>query len=208
VGKSRTRTIKTMSLDLRHKQTPKQRAVEKAFFKAGGRHPFYMCHIAANSGLRENWAHKHFTEQRAARRLHLSPDGTYFWLAGLEPVTGLSLRTDGSTRAFYGPWERPLTCVGCGDASKQESILCAQINKVPEALLDKLGAQDDLAPDDLLGRLKRDGGVMMKVSTPSRKRRTGTNGTSLSGALSRSVRALAATLKRLSGSVLRGARRR
>ena len=208
MGKGRTRKVKTMALDFRHKQTPKQRAVEKVFFKAGGRHPFYMSHIAAGSGLRENWAHKHFTEQRAARRLHLSPAGTYFWLAGLEPVTGLSLRTDGSTRAFYGPWERPLTCVGCGDASKQESILCAQINKVPEELLNKLGAQDDLAPDDLLGRLKRDGGVMMKVSTPSRKRRTGTNGTSLSGALSRSVRALAATLKRLSGSVLRGARRR
>jgi hypothetical protein len=197
-----------MSLDLRHKQTPKQRAVEKAFFKAGGRHPFYMCHIAANSGLRENWAHKHFTEQHAARRLHLSPAGTYFWLAGLEPVTGLSLRTDGSTRAFYGPWERPLTCVGCGDASKQESILCAQINKVPEALLDKLGAEDDLAPDDLLGRLKRDGGVMMKVSTPSRKRRTGTKGTSGSCVLSRSLRELISALKKLSGSPSRGARRR
>jgi hypothetical protein len=197
-----------MSLDLRHKQTPKQRAVEKAFFKAGGRHPFYMCHIAANSGLRENWAHKHFTEQHAARRLHLSPAGTYFWLAGLEPVTGLSLRTDGRTRAFYGPWERPLTCVGCGDASKQESILCAQINKVPEALLDKLGAEDDLAPDDLLGRLKRDGGVMMKVSTPSRKRRTGTKGTSGSGVLSRSLRELISALKKLSGSPSRGARRR
>jgi hypothetical protein len=192
-----------MALDLRHKQTPKQRAVEKAFIKAGGRHPFYMCHIAANSGLRENWAHKHFTEQRAARRLHLSPAGTYFWLAGLEPVTGLSLRTDGSMRAFYGPWERPLTCVGCGDASKQESILCAQINKVPEALLDKLGARDDLAPDDLLGRLKRDGGVVVKVSTPSRKRRTSTKSASRSGALSRSVRALAATLKKLSGSEVR-----
>ena len=172
MDKVRTRAIKTMALDLRYKQTPKQRAVEKAFIKGGGRHPFYMCHIAANSGLRENWEHKHFTQQRAARRLHLSPAGTYFWLAGLEPVTGLSLRTDGSTRAFYGPWERPLTCVGCGDASKQEDILCDQINKVPEELLAKLDAHDDLAPDDLLGRLKRDGGVVVKVGTPSRKRRT------------------------------------
>jgi hypothetical protein len=101
-----------------------------------------------------------------ARRLHLSPAGTYFWLAGLDPVTGLSLRTDGSTRAFYGPWERPLTCVGCGDASKQESILCAQINKVPAELLDKLSAHDDLEPSDLLGRLRRDGGVLMQVEEP------------------------------------------
>jgi hypothetical protein len=60
-------------------------------------------------------------------------------------------------RALYGPWERPLTCVGCGDASRQESILCAQINKVPEALLDFLGAKETLAPDGLLGRLKSDG---------------------------------------------------
>ena len=173
MGKGRTRKIKTMALDLRHKQTPKQRAVEKAFIKGGGRHPFYMCHIAAGSGLRENWEHKHFTQQRAARRLHLSPVGTYFWLAGLEPVTGLSLRTDGSTRAFYGPWERPLTCVGCGDASKQEDILCDQINKVPEALLEKLGARDDLAPNDLLGRLKRDGGVAMKVVSKSKTKKRG-----------------------------------
>jgi hypothetical protein len=78
------------------------------------------------------------------------------------------LRADGSTQAFYGPWQPPLTCVGCGDASKQEDILCDQINKVPEELLAKLDAHDDLAPDDLLGRLKRDGGVVMKVSTPSR----------------------------------------
>jgi hypothetical protein len=127
--------------------------------------------IAAGSGLRENWAHKHFTGQRAARRLHLSPAGTYFWLAGLEPVTGLSLRTDGSTRAFYGPWERPLTCVGCGDASKQEDILCDQINKVPEELLAKLDAHDDLAPDDLLGRLKRDGGVVVKVLSKAKTKR-------------------------------------
>ena len=169
VGKGRTGAIKTIALDLRRKQVPKQREAEKAFIKGGGRHPFYMSFIAAGSGLRENWEHKHFMKQRAARRLHLSPAGTYFWLAGLEPVTGLSLRTDGSTRAFYGPWERPLTCVGCGDASKRESILCAQINKVPEALLDKLGADDDLAPDDLLGRLKRDGGVVMKVSSPTRR---------------------------------------
>jgi hypothetical protein len=171
VDKVRTRTIKTMSLDLRHKQTPKQREVEKKFFKAGGCPPFYMSHIAAGSGLRENWEHKHFTKQRAARRLHLSPAGTYFWLAGLDPVTGLSLRTDGSTRAFYGPWERPLTCVGCGDASKQESILCAQINKVPAELLDKLSAEDNLAPDDLLGRIKRDGGVVISVSSKSKTKK-------------------------------------
>jgi hypothetical protein len=74
---------------------------------------------------------------------------------------------------------------------------------VPEALLDKLGAEDDLAPDDLLGRLKRDGGVVMKVRTPARKRRTGTNGTSSSGVLSRSLRELVATLKKLSGSEVR-----
>jgi hypothetical protein len=42
---------------------------------------------------------------------------------------------------------------------------------VPEELLAKLDAHDDLASDDLLGRLKRDGGVVVKVSTPSRKRR-------------------------------------
>jgi hypothetical protein len=200
VGKSRTRKVKTMSLDLRHKQTPKQREVERKFFKAGGCPPFYMSHIAAGSGLRENWEHKHFTKQRAARRLHLSPAGTYFWLAGLKSLAGLSLRTDGSTRAFYGPWERPLTCVGCGDASKQEDILCDQINKVPAELLDKLSKEDDLAPDDLLGRIKRDGGVLMKASTPSRKRRTVTTGTSRSGALSRSLRELAATLNKISGS--------
>ena len=77
-----------------------------------------------------------------------------------------SSRTDWRTRAFYGPWERPLTCVGCGDASKQESILCAQINKVPEELLAKLSAHDDLDPSDLLGRLRRDGGVLMQVEEP------------------------------------------
>ena len=97
-----------------------------------------------------------------ARRLHVSPRGTYFWLAGLDPLAGCYLRADGSTQAFYGPWQPPLTCVGCGDASKQEDILCDQINKVPEELLSKLSAQDNLAPDDLLGRLKRDGGVVVK----------------------------------------------
>ena len=162
----RPRAAKTNALDLEHKETAWQRETERKFRKSGGRHPFYMCHIAAGSGLRENWEHKHFTKQRAARRLHLSPAGTYFWIAGLDPVAGLSLRTDGSTRAFYGPWERPLTCVGCGDASKQESILCAQINKVPAELLDKLSAEDDLDPSDLLGRLRRDGGVLMQVEEP------------------------------------------
>jgi hypothetical protein len=166
VGKVRTRRDKTNALDLEHEETAWQREVERKFRKAGGRHPFYMCHIAAGSGLRESWEHRKFTNQRMARRLHLSPAGTYFWLAGLDPVTGLSLRTDGSTRAFYGPWERPLTCVGCGDASKQESILCAQINKVPAELLDKLSAHDDLEPSDLLGRLRRDGGVLMQVEEP------------------------------------------
>ena len=160
---ARKRTPKKMSLDRGYVPTKRQREIEKKFFKAGGRHPFYMSHIAAGSGLRESWEHRKFTKQRMARRLHLSPAGTYFWLAGLDPVTGLSLRTDGSTRAFYGPWERPLTCVGCGDASKQESILCAQINKVPAELLDKLSAEDDLPADDLLGRLKRDGGVLVEV---------------------------------------------
>ena len=33
VGKGRTGTIKTMALDLRRKQVPKQREVEKAFIK-------------------------------------------------------------------------------------------------------------------------------------------------------------------------------
>jgi hypothetical protein len=41
---------------------------------------------------------------------------------------------------------------------------------VPEELLDKLGAEDDLAPDDLLGRLKRDGGVVMKLGARARRR--------------------------------------
>ena len=160
---ARKRTPKKMSLDRGYVPTKRQREIEKKFFKGGGRHPFYMSFIAAGSGLRENWEHRKFTKQRMARRLHLSPAGTYFWIAGLNPVAGLSLRTDGSTRAFYGPWERPLTCVGCGDASKQESIHCAQINKVPAELLDKLSAEDDLPADDLLGRLKRDGGVLVEV---------------------------------------------
>ena len=165
---ARKRTPKKMSLDRGFVPTKRQRAIEKAFFKGGGRHPFYMSHIAADSGLRESWEHRKFTKQRMARRLHVSPRGTYFWLAGLDPLAGCYLRADGSTQAFYGPWQPPLTCVGCGDASKQEDILCDQINKVPEELLAKLDAHDDLAPDDLLGRLKRDGGVVMKVSTPSR----------------------------------------
>jgi hypothetical protein len=41
---------------------------------------------------------------------------------------------------------------------------------VPEELLAKLSAEDDLAPDDLLGRLKRDGGVVMKVCERARRR--------------------------------------
>jgi len=168
---ARKRAPKKMSLDRGFVQTKRQREIEKAFLKAGGRHPAYISFIAADSGLRESWEHRRFTKQRMARRLHVSPRGTYFSLAGLDPLVGCYLRADGSTQAFYGPWQPPLTCVGCGDASKQESILCAQINKVPEALLDLLGAQDDLAPDDLLGRLKRDGGVVMKVlSKPKTKK--------------------------------------
>jgi hypothetical protein len=85
-------------------------------------------------------------------------------------IYDLSLRTDGCTQGCYGPWQPPLTCVGCGDASKQESILCDQINKVPEELLDKLSAHDDLAPDDFLGRLKRDGGVGVRVGARARRR--------------------------------------
>ena len=160
----RKRSPKKMSLDRGYVPTKRQRAIEKAFLKAGGRHPFYMSHIAADSGLRESWEHRKFTKQRMARRLHVSPRGTYFWLAGLDPLAGCYLRADGSTQAFYGPWQPPLTCVGCGDASKQEDILCDQINKVPEELLSKLGAHDGLAPDDLLGRLKRDGGVVVSVT--------------------------------------------
>lgn len=161
---ARKRAPKKMSLDRGFVQTKRQREIEKAFLKAGGRHPAYISFIAADSGLRESWEHRKFTKQRMARRLHVSPRGTYFSLAGLDPLVGCYLRADGSTQAFYGPWQPPLTCVGCGDASKQESILCAQINKVPEALLDKLGAEETLAPDDLLGRLKRDGGVVVSVS--------------------------------------------
>ena len=171
---ARKRTPKQMSLDRGYVPTKRQREIEKKFFKAGGRHPFYMSHIAAGSGLRESWEHRTFTKQRMARRLHVSPRGTYFWLAGLDPLAGCYLRADGSTQAFYGPWQPPLTCVGCGDASKQEDILCDQINKVPEELLAKLSAEDDLAPDDLLGRLKRDGGVVIRVaSKPKTKKRGG-----------------------------------
>ena len=202
------RTPKKMSLDRGFVPTKRQREIEKAFLKAGGRHPAYIGFIAADSGLRESWEHRRFTKQRMARRLHVSPRGTYFSLAGLDPLVGSYLRADGSTQAFYGPWQPPLTCVGCGDASKQESILCDQINKVPEELLAKLSAHDDLAPDDFLGRLKRDGGVVMKVSTPSRKRRTGTKGTLRSGGMSRSLRDLASTLKKLRGSAPRGAHHR
>jgi hypothetical protein len=149
-----------MSLDRGFVATKRQREIEKALFKGGGRHTFFMCHIAAYSGLREFWEHRKFTKKRMARRLHVSPRGTYFWLAGLDPLAGCYLRADGSTQAFYGPWQPPLTCVGCGDASRQEDILCDQINKVPEKLLAKLDAHEDLAPDDLLGRLQRDGGVV------------------------------------------------
>ena len=205
---SKTRARRKMSLDRGFVPTKRQREIEEAFIKGGGRHPFYMSHIAADSGLRESWEHRRFTKQRTARRLHVSPRGTYFSLAGLDPLVGSYLRADGSTQAFYGPWQPPLTCVGCGDASKQESILCDQINKVPEELLAKLSAHDDLAPDDFLGRLKRDGGVGVKVSTPSRKRRAGTKGTLRSGGMSRSLRDLASTLKKLSGSAPRGAHHR
>jgi hypothetical protein len=170
---ARKRTPKKMSLDRGYVPTKRQREIEKKFFKAGGRHPFYMSHIAAGSGLRESWEHRKFTKQRMARRLHVSPRGTYFWLAGLDPLAGCYLRADGSTQAFYGPWQPPLTCVGCGDASKQEDILCDQINKVPEELLAKLSAEDDLAPDDLLGRLKRDGGVVIRVASKPKKKKRG-----------------------------------
>ena len=160
---SKARARRAMSLDRGYVPTKRQREIEKAFIKGGGRHPFYMSHIAQGSGLRESWEHRKFTKQRMARRLHVSPRGTYFWLAGLDPLAGCYLRADGSTHAFYGPWQPPLTCVGCGDASTQESILCDQINKVPEELLAKLSAHDDLAPDDFLGRLKRDGGVVVSI---------------------------------------------
>ena len=33
-----------------------------------------------------------------------------------------------------------------------------------------MSAEDDLAPDDLLGRLKRDGGVVVKVGPRARRR--------------------------------------
>ena len=169
----RKRTPKKMSLDRGYVPTKRQRAIEKAFFKAGGRHPAYIGFIAADSGLRESWEHRRFTKQRMARRLHLSPAGTYFSLSGLNPLVGSYLRADGSTQAFYGPWQPPLTCVGCGDASKQESILCDQINKVPEELLAKLSAHDDLAPDDFLGRLKRDGGVGVRILSKTKTKRGG-----------------------------------
>ena len=166
----RKRTPKKMSLDRGFVPTKRQREIEKAFFKRGGRHPFYMSHIAQDSGLRESWEHRKFTKQRMARRLHVSPWGTFFWLAGLDPLAGCYLRADGSTQAFYGPWQPPLTCVGCGDAAKQESILCDQINKVPEELLSKLSAHDDLAPDDFLGRLMRDGGVGVELKKKPKPR--------------------------------------
>ena len=196
----RKRTPKKMSLDRGFVPTKRQREIEKAFLKAGGRHPAYIGFIAADSGLRESWEHRKFTKQRMARRLHVSPRGTYFSLAGLDPLVGSYLRADGSTQAFYGPWQPPLTCVGCGDASTQESILCDQINKVPEELLAKLSAHDDLAPDDFLGRLKRDGGVGVRVGAPSSKRHAGTGVTVRGSAMSRSLRELTSTLKRLSGS--------
>ena len=170
---SKARARRKMSLDRGYVPTKRQREIEKAFIKGGGRHPFYMSHIAADSGLRESWEHRKFTKQRMARRLHVSPRGTYFWLAGLDPLAGCYLRADGSTQAFYGPWQPPLTCVDCGDASKQESILCDQINKVPEELLAKLSAHDDLAPDDFRGRLKRDGGVGVRVLLKAKTKRGG-----------------------------------
>jgi hypothetical protein len=170
---ARKRTPKKMSLDRGFVPTKRQREIEKAFLKAGGRHPAYIGFIAADSGLRESWEHRRFTKQRMARRLHVSPRGTYFSLAGLDPLVGCYLRADGSTQAFYGPWQPPLTCVGCGDASKQEDILCDQINKVPEELLSKLSAKDDLAPDDFLGRLKRDGGVGVRVLSKVKTKRGG-----------------------------------
>ena len=173
---SKARASRKMSLDRGFVPTKRQREIEKAFFKRGGRHPFYMSHIAADPGLRESWEHRKFTKQRMARRLHVSPRGTYFWLAGLDSLAGCYLRADGSTQAFYGPWQPPLTCVGCGDASTQESILCDQINKVPEELLAKLDARDDLAPDDLLGRLKRDGGVGVRASALSLRQGSGAKG--------------------------------
>jgi hypothetical protein len=44
----RKRAPKKMSLDRGFVQTKRQREIEKAFFKGGGRHPFYMSHIAAD----------------------------------------------------------------------------------------------------------------------------------------------------------------
>ena len=47
----RKRTPKKMSLDRGYVPTKRQRAIEKAFLKAGGRHPAYIGFIAADSGL-------------------------------------------------------------------------------------------------------------------------------------------------------------
>jgi hypothetical protein len=44
---------------------------------------------------------------------------------------------------------------------------------VPEELLAKLDAHDNLAPDDLLGRLKRDGGVGVRVLSKAKTKRGG-----------------------------------
>ena len=44
---SKKRTPKKMSLDRGFVPTKRQRAIEKAFFKAGGRHPAYIGFIAA-----------------------------------------------------------------------------------------------------------------------------------------------------------------
>jgi hypothetical protein len=44
---------------------------------------------------------------------------------------------------------------------------------VPEELLAKLSAHDDLAPDDFLGRLKRDGGVGVRIRSKAKTQRGG-----------------------------------
>ena len=97
----RKRTPKKMSLDRGFVPTKRQRAIEKAFLKAGGRHPAYIGFIAADSGLRESWEHRRFTKQRMARRLHLSPAGTYFSLAGLDPLVGSYLRASGRRSRWW-----------------------------------------------------------------------------------------------------------
>ena len=105
----RKRTPKKMSLDRGFVPTKRQREIEKAFFKRGGRHPAYIGFIAADSGLRESWEHRRFTKQRMARRLHVSPRGTYFSLAGLDPLVGSYLQAAGLVQNFRTANDIPRT---------------------------------------------------------------------------------------------------